>query len=156
MVDHGLLNMWSNAACYWAYWSMRGGTNSWDHRCRSIFMVDSLVFHDTRDLWAIIVMMILIHLLLKLFDVFVRHNFTRTIAAHLFILCFGSLLVLVIIVPSSSTTSQCWSFRSISATISSPSWEEHWRLHVIKGRIIVRRRNQGWVTIETFQLEVRL
>lgn len=150
---HGLINLWSNAACYRAYW---GCTNSWYHWCRGEFMVNPLVFNNSRNLRTIIVMMVLVHLLLELLYMLIRQNFSRTIATHLFILTLFTLLTLVIIVPSSSTTSHRRSLRSISTAISSSCREKHWRLHMIIRWIVAGRWNQCLVPIEAFQLEVRL
>lgn len=53
------------------------------HRSRGELVIDTLVLKDSRNLWPVVVVMILVHLLLKLFQVFIRDHLASAIAAHL-------------------------------------------------------------------------
>ena len=66
-------NVRSNIASYRTYSTRRSGTitNPRNHRCRSKFVVNSLILYNSWNLWSVIVMMIFVHLLFKLFDMLI-------------------------------------------------------------------------------------
>jgi len=144
---HRLLNVWlytaSNRTIRRIIWRLTSY-----HRCWGKLMIYSLILDNTRDLGAVIVMMVLVHLLLKLLDMLIGYNFSETITAHLFWFrgC-KSLLILVEEISGPTTTSHCRSFWSISTAISCPCWDKHWRLQLFKRWIAIVSRNQCLTTI---------